>query len=409
MTYRNLMNKKWFIWLMLFGLIQPSYMLLMMPDLMRILRGMSHILVLIGIATSIRKHIYKPYNIALLCLWLSLLISTVRTDVSSLFTYYTNLRSVIIVCLLIEVLAIYSPVNGLHCLYGYFSACVLINTLTFFLVPNGMWNDAERHINYFLGDDNSGYSYYIVASILAMINCKYINKRVTVVSVIVWISGFIFAFGGHIGSGMICQAILSMLFLIYHFRWLRKKIKARYVLYVALGGFLLLVIFRSSIIEPIAAAVGKSVTLTGRTIIWDNLLKSIKERWLLGFGIRSNEMFNSIINTIFGSAHNYILQIIFWGGISAAILFALMVFFACKVPKKDYQSDYCKFVIIGLIVVFVRLLVESGVSIHLYMLLTMLAYSHEIVSSLQSSSKTCNSVIIFPKVVIKSAKNGVQL
>ena len=270
-------------------------------------------------------------------------------------------------------------------MYIYFSACVLINTLTFFIYPNAMYADVGLYRCWFLGDDNTGYSYYILASVFAMTYCSCIKRRITVVSVLVWISGFIFAFGRDIGSGIICQIVWSILFLLYHFNGIKRAIKARYIMYVTVGGFCVLVIFRSAIIEPIALSLGKSVTLTGRTLIWDNLLSAISQRPAIGFGVCVSEEFSRIVHTNIWSAHNYILQILFWGGICGVILFVLLIYFSCKGSKEVFKSDYCKCIIIGIIVVSVRLFVENGAATHLYLLLTMLAYSNEAVSGLRNT------------------------
>ena len=78
-------------------------------------------------------------------------------------------------------------------------------------------------------------------SIKKILNAKYcscIKKKITLLSIMVWISGFIFAFGREIGSGMICQVIWAILFLLYYQRWTRKLLKARYIFYVTVICFL---------------------------------------------------------------------------------------------------------------------------------------------------------------------------
>ena len=341
-------------------------------------------LIAVFFVSDLRKHFNKSFTILLVVLWAELLLSTLLSKNASLYTYATNALAVLEVCLLAAEIAINGPYTGLKSAYIYFSVCVLINTITFILFPNALYAmyNGDR-VCWFLGGDNTGYSYYIVASTLAMAFCAYSKKKFTLLSLCVWISGYIFAFGRAIGSGMICQVVWTILFLMYHLNWIKRIIKARHVLYVAVGGFLIFVIFRSSIIEPIALAVGKSVTLTGRTVIWDNLLNVLSQRRMMGFGICVNEEFSRIVHTHIWSAHNYILQVLFWGGICGGLLFALLIFFACKGSKEIFKSDYCKCMIIGLIVVSVRLLVENGASSHFYFLLTMIAYSEETVPALQ--------------------------
>ena len=403
---KKVLNSEWIVILLLLAFFPPAYLNqnAMLDHVLDALKLFGFLLIFCFYLTDIRKHIQKPFNILLIALWAELFIATLISEEASLYAYLTQAITVFSVCFLTEEIAIHNPYVGLKSMYIYFSVCVLINTLTVFIYPNAMYADVGGYRCWFLGDDNTGYSYYIVASTLAMAYCASKKEKFTIISLCVWVSGYIFAFGREIGSGRICQILWGLLFLIYHFNWIKNSIKARYILYVAVGGFLVLVIFRSAVIEPIALAVGKSVTLTGRTIVWDNLLKAIAQRPLLGFGVSSSEEFAKIVHTSIWGAHNYILQILFWGGICGGVLFALLIFFACKGPKEIFKSDYCRCIIIGLIIVLVRLLVENGASSHFDFLLTMLAYSAETVPDLQRDILKKKIVIRLPRAVTINAR-----
>lgn len=409
---KRILNSKLMIILLLLAFFPPGYLYQneVVKFALNALKLAGFLLIFFFFMTDIKKHLKKPFIVLLLVLWAELLLSTLLSKNASLYHYAVTALPILGSCFLIGEVATHSPYAGLKSMYIYFSACVIINTTTFLLYPNAMYADVGGYRCWFLGDDNTGYSYYIVASTLAMAFCAFQKKRFTVLSLCVWASSYIFAFGREIGSGKICQFVWSFLFLIYQFNWIKNTIKARYVLYVAVGGFLVLVAFRSSIIEPIALAIGKTVTLSGRTIIWDNLLRAMSARSLLGFGICVNEEFARIVHTRFWSAHNYILQILFWGGISATVLIPLLIFFSYKGSKKIYTSNYCKCLIIGVVVVSVRLLVENGASEHFYLLLTLLAYSNEIVPALQrmilkKRKKHIISSIKFSRMVVKNARS----
>lgn len=388
MTYSKLMNKKWIIWLMLFGLFPPQYLsdyVIFVRGLTRVFRVMSYSLILSGYALSIKKHIRKSFNIALLSLWMGMLLSTVLSEVASFDFYFSNLKSVLTICVLIRVLAIYSPVTGLHCLYGYFSICVLINTATVILFPNALFaNPAGARVCWFLGEDNVGYLFYIVASTLAMIYITYISKRITMVSCLVWASAFFFVFYRDIATGMACQIIWAVLVLGYQFGWFRKLLKGRYVLYVFVGSFVVIVLLRGAFLDSIVSALGRNITFTGRTIIWDSVLKRIQKNTLLGIGMYTGDTFGEVFHTWLGSAHNWMLTLLSYGGIVAVVLFIIMLICSYRDARSYRSSAFYRCTVIGMIVVFIRSITESGYLLNImFMMPVMLAYTQEFIQGLE--------------------------
>lgn len=399
LTYSKLINKKWIIWLMLFGLYTPQYLseyVIFVSGVTRALRVMSYSLILYGYASSIKKHIHKSFNIALVYLWVELMISTAQSEIASFDSYFGNLKVVFTTCVLIETLAIYSPVNGLHCLYGYFSVCVLINTATVILFPNAMYaNAAGNWVCWFLGEDNVGYLFYIVASTLAMVYITYVSKHITMVSCLVWTSAFFFAFYRDIATGKACQIIWAVLVLGYQFGWFRKLLKGRYVLYTFVGSFVVIVLFRGAFLEPIVTALGKEITFSGRTILWDSVLKQIQESPLLGFGMYTNDTFSKVFHTKSWSAHNWMLTLLSNGGIIAVVLFIIMLISSYRDARTYRTSAFYRCIVIGMILVFIRSITESGYLLNFtFMMPAILAYTQEFIQGLECEQ-------IQNKVVIK--------
>ena len=388
MIYHKVIRTKWIILLMLFGLFTPGYLnhfriINAFADGIRVL---SYILILLFSLKIARKILKKTCNISLLILWAELLLSTILSKVTSPYYYLTNMAMVVLSCFFIEILATYNPLNGMRCLYWYFSVCVLINTVTIFLFPNAMYaNNRGLWVCWFLGEDNSGYIYYIVASTVAMIYTQYISKRITFLSSMVWASSFIFVFHNDIATGIACQIIWAVLVLGYQFGWFRKLLKGRYVLYAIVGGFGGVVLLRGFILEPIVSALGRNITLSGRTLLWDRVLERIREKPLLGFGMYSGEEFDrAVMNNGLLNAHNWLLMLMFYGGIVAVVLFSLTVICACRDAKPGRSSSFYRCMVIGLIVLAVRFLVEAGQLQIMFVMLAMLAYSKEFTQGLEN-------------------------
>ena len=379
MTIKKVLNTKWVIMLFLLGLFTPNYFdqNVTAKAILNGLKLIASIAVALLYFINIKAHLKKQYNIVLIILCVELLISTLFSDDASMYTYATQVIDMLIPSFLVGAIAIHSPVNGFKAIYYYFSACVVVNTITYILFPGALYADIGGWRCWFLGADNSNYSYYVVASTLAMLYCSCIKKKITLLSIMVWISGFIFAFGRAIGSGMICQVIWAILFLLYYQRWTRKLLKARYIFYVTVICILGIVVFRNLIIGSVAAAVGKDITLTGRTLLWDNVIKAVMRRPVLGYGVCDENTFKRICSTHLGGPHNYILFIMLWGGFIALTIFALLLIKSAKASSTAKKTDFYKCVVIGLIVLSVRLMVETGNYNHFYILLAMLNYSPE--------------------------------
>lgn len=390
MSIKKILNTKWIIIIFLLALFPPEYFdqNATVKLLLNVLKATVSVAVMLLYITNIRTHLKKAYNIILLILWAELLISTLISDDASMYFYTTQVIDTLIPCFLVGIMAMQSPINGIKAMYYYFSMCAIANTISFILFPGAMYaqESTGNWVCWFLGGDNTGYSYYIVASTLAMIYCSNIAGRVTLTSVLVWISGFIFAFGREIGSGMICQTIWAILFVIYSFRKFRQFIKARYIFYITAAGFLGIVIFRNLIFESIAVAVGKDITLTGRTWLWDKVIKAVMEKPAFGYGLVEGEIFKRVISTGVTGAHNQVLMLMFWGGLIAVFIFALLLGGAIKDAGKARKTSFYRCAVIGTVVISIRLFVENGYSNHLYLILTMLAYAREFSQRLEPAA-----------------------
>lgn len=385
---KRILNSKWILLLLLLAFLPPAYLNQnsLIDLFLDVLKLSGFLLVSLLYLIDIRKHIQKLFNILLLVLWIELFFSTWVSPESTLHTYLITAINTLGTCFLAEEIAIHSPDVGLKSMYLYFSACVLINTATVFLYPNAMYaNNRGLWVCWLLGEDNAGYIYYIVASTIVMIYTQYNSKRITIFSGLVWVSSFIFVFYRDIATGKACQIIWAILVFGYQFGWFRKLLKARYILYAIVGGFVILALLRGLILEPIVSALGRNITLSGRTVLWDRALERIKEKPLLGFGMYSGEEFDhAVMNNGLLNAHNWLLMLMFYGGIIAVVLFSIAVICACRDAKPERNSLFYRCMVIGLIVLAVRFLVEAGQLQIMFMMLAMLAYSKELSQGLES-------------------------
>ena len=88
---------------------------------------------------------------------------------------------------------------------------------------------------------------------------------------------------------------------------------------------LILVLKVQDLFAPLIIALGKTVTFTGRTYIWDTTLSLFdSSHLLLGYG--TSFQFNIVYNgETYPHPHNFVLQVLLSGGIIGIVLYAALI------------------------------------------------------------------------------------
>lgn len=407
---KTIMNSKYLCFLMIFSLFPPAYLLtlpvgeLFLPLMQR---GAGLVISIIYFADI--KHHSKTFNIILWLLWIELFLMTVVSEEALLSSYFSNMVSIMSSVFFIEEMSLRSAGNGLKCLYWYFSIATLVNTATMFLVPQGLYTDSEgRRACWLLADDNTGYAWYIMASTIALLYCYYIVRRMNFVSILTWASAFVFVFSRKTATGTACQIVWAILFFGFHLRWFRKLLKMRLALYASLGSFFFVVLNRKFIFSGIVTALGKEVTLTGRTLVWDSTLKVVAKHPLLGAGVYSSTQFNYMTGYEVLGPHNYILMLLLWGGAVAVALFAAAFFVAYKTNRRWKDTQYMQCMSIGLTICALRYLTETGNAHFFYMHIALLAYTGPFLNSIRSTAVKRLKIKGLPRIRLVIGSSGAQ-
>ena len=94
----------------------------------------------------------------------------------------------------------------------------------------------------------------------------------------------------------------------------------------------------------LARLTGKSLTFSGRTVLWEQMVEEIRQSSILGHGLQSSESLIEKFQLPYaGEAHNLIIQILYQNGI-VGLLFFLLIF--CSVSyyllrKADGKIERC--------------------------------------------------------------------
>lgn len=392
MTIQKILNTKWLIILIIMDSFRPAY-LDQIPFLDLFMDGIritSAAIILILYFISIKVHIRKSFNILMYILTIELLLATLIGSNASIHAWIMQMVYTLILCLFIEELMVYAPYNGLKCLYAYFSLITMINTATIFIFPNAMYpNNRGRWVCWFLGEDNTAYIYYVLASTFAMLYCQYVSKKVTSVALLTWLSAFVFVFHNGIATGIVCQLIWLLLVAGYQFNWFKRLLKAQYALYIMLAGFFALVVSRKMILTFVIEALGRDITLSGRTIIWDRTMELISKNPVFGYGVCEGTVFADMarLGVVSSMPHDWILFLCFSGGIVATLIHVVQVYCACREAWPFRFSPYYRCLVIGFIIVYIRAVTEGSTWLPYFLLPAMICYSKEFLNGIAKYSQ----------------------
>ena len=104
----------------------------------------------------------------------------------------------------------------------------------------------------------------------------------------------------------------------------------------------------------------KSLTFTGRTIIWDRVLVLIKRKPLLGYGFQTNEIVSNYLgNRAFVHAHNTILDIVYKGGLLTLLVFFKMIYYPIHELYTSRKNKLSSFISFILFCIFIMCIFEA--------------------------------------------------
>ena len=234
------------------------------------------------------------------------------------------------------------------------------NFISILIYPDGMYDTHLQSYNWILGYDNSHIIYFITPFYISYIN-KMLNKnqnfRFVLLTIISMLSVFI-----RFSATSIVGYSLILLFMIFNKTLKNIKIFNIYnYLITNLILFFAIVIFRVQNLFSylIVNILHKDLTFTNRTGIWDRTIAYINKSILFGYGLEPSTIRSTKNNFIYGiNAHNFILEIMYQGGILALISFVAILISACKKLYKYKNNMVSKVVSFVIFVLFLMMITE---------------------------------------------------
>lgn len=323
------------------------------------------------------KKIYKTniFIILIFIFFLQLVFSTLLNH-GSIFNVFKYVFSIIFVLLYFNSLEKEEINDFLKGFTIYLKLLVYINFITVLLFPNGFYGGikSEFETYYFLGHNNTAIKIILPAIIFSALYDFRTKNIITHKTWLLLIVSFINVTITWSNTSMIGLFIVFVMFLYITFFKKRLKIfNNKLLFFIPIILFAVLIIigrfeFVRFLIEDI---LHKDMSLTGRTLIWDNSLEAIKDSFVYGYGY-GVKIYDIIpMSSTPNSCHNYFLDLLFRGGILHLLVQIIMNYLALKELKFD---DNEKAVIyIALIAYFVMwqvsIFITDGVSLMFIILL----------------------------------------
>ena len=216
------------------------------------------------------------------------------------------------------------PVKLIKALVNIFTVMLLVNICLYIVYPRGLYHGKVLH---FLGIRTRFSDYAIPLMALIFIEkymCKVKMSRFIIVLTVIALN---------ILLPFIATAVVGVIIFLIGLILFKDRIKinnkflvtAFIIINILVVGFRVHTIFRG-VIED---ALGKSMSLSGRTDIWDKSFEIIQDKFLFGYGYNNDGCF-VIINNLARQAHNQLLQCLYDGGIVSTIIFIYLLYYVAK-------------------------------------------------------------------------------
>lgn len=258
------------------------------------------------------------------------------------------------------------------CMYGL--SVLSFNLLTYFLFPNGLYRlvlhggggTLGGNAGYFLGIDN-GFGAFIFPILMFAGYYSYLKKEridmgfftISILSLTTYIvtqsmTGLL-ALAGYIG--LYCLLSISKTYKIVNYKILIGCFVFLTVFVVFLGGFAGM---HNALTDFITNDLGKDMTFSGRTGIWERGIDQIRDALFFGYGAVKDGAYVRGIGTKYG-AHNTVLQTLLESGlVSLIFLFSALLYYIKYVDKHSKNRKACALFHIGVFSTWIYYTFESA-------------------------------------------------
>ena len=312
----------------------------------------------------IRKSKISRYNI-LLIICLALYIFSTYLNNGNIKGVLSESLGVLSLSLLIEYGLKEKRVGLMKGAYYFFLCCVVINLVTLFASPTGLYVTENLQyatkLNWFLGYKNLHILFLFQLILWGVIYDIYNKKKVSKKTIIATALSFITAMAAKSTTTLVGLIIIAILLLLNELRKDVKILRIYNFLILYIATFISIVFLRlqEKYDDFIFDLTQKHSDFVGRTNIWDSVLGFIKERPLIGYGKEESIIRQTkTIRWQAAHAHNGILEVFYRIGVVGAALVAALIGMSFRELNKHKNEKITKALIAMIASMFVMLLTE---------------------------------------------------
>lgn len=247
---------------------------------------------------------------------------------------------------------------------------VVINTLTVFLFPNGMYASSMYTMNFFLSYRTAWFVFYLEAAFLCLLNNElYPSKQAKSWLVFVLLCEYLSMIKVWTATGLLC--ITLGLLLVY--LWKKKRIpsfsvKAIILVEMILCAIIVLFHMQEKFSFLIVGILKKDITFSQRVRIWNNALNAVLKSPWIGYGAMNTSRAVSILGYGVNHAHCYYLNTALYYGIIGLGLGLYTIYYAFSGQAKNKIEQSVEYINLGMLIsLMTAFQVESMMSIGYYL------------------------------------------
>lgn len=302
----------------------------------------------------------NPTLISILCMFLYLALITFAFDGAS--GYHMDWHAGFALMMMIDMGLQRERKSLIRGLTGALECWVYLNVISFVLFPQTMGKDLWTP-EWILG--NRAFYYRIVFPALGLALTRYyVLGKSWLWRTVLLVLGCLICFAVQKGG----TALIGLVLLLGLMLWCNRRALARYLtplLFTGLAAAVFAGIYffeAQRLFEPLIVDVlGKSITLSSRTAIWDIVVPLIEKNPISGVGYLPVAFLRKILGgATFSHTHNQLLLLMLHGGVIATGFYLAALFFASRealrcrrsVAVKTMTLLVCVFAIMGISEIF---------------------------------------------------------
>lgn len=355
---KKLMNQRWFIALVFMVLYKPA-MFSQMPAL-HTFDTISNVFKVMVIAVLGVWFVYFYQKVSLFFVgivffevWRVLATIYCGANYTSLFLAIFNALAI---CLVVEMGLKTDPdalLDGASFTLGLF---VLINFATIILFPQGMYEFNNYTQNYFLGYRNNSIMLFFPAIIFSIVRSLRKYNKLTLSSFVITAVSFATVILAFSATSVIGMTVFILFLLLALINKMPNFLNIITYLAINIAYFFGVIILRlqEAFAFIIVDMLGRDLTFTGRTKIWDSALAAFAKSPVFGVGEIENQASRDLIGAT--HAHNYYLDLLYKSGVPGFLIFFAILIICGVALYRNRKNGKIPFIVSGAICAFMIML-----------------------------------------------------